>query len=222
MNPLLAPPARRYLEAQLDGDRVQALRIVVNDALVRGVGAPDLHLEVIQAAQYEIGRLWQDTKIDTAQEHVATAISQFVMSYLAHYFPRVCRNGKKVLIGCIEGELHEMGPRMCTDFLEMVGFDVRFFGASLPTTSLMAMIERENPDLVGLSVTVAFNLLPLQRAVAEMRARFGAKLKIAAGGQAVLMAPLITKHLGLLSLGKDAREMANAALSLLLPPAGAA
>jgi methanogenic corrinoid protein MtbC1 len=44
-------------------------------------------------------------------------------------------SGKVVTLACVEGELHEVGARMASDFLEMAGFDVRFLGANVPTCS---------------------------------------------------------------------------------------
>src|SRR5689334_16859803 len=96
---------RRYLEAQLSGDRMQALGVLV-DAALAGATIAELLILVVQAAQHEIGRLWQENQLSIAEEHVATAISQFVMAYLFRHFPRQPRNAKKVLIGCVEGELH--------------------------------------------------------------------------------------------------------------------
>lgn len=222
MDQPLDPLARRYLDAQLEGDRMQALQVILDDALMSGMAIPDVHLQIIQPAQHELGRLWQDKQLIVAQGQVATAISRFVMAYLVHSFPREPRNGKKVLIGCVEGELHELGPLMCTDFLEMVGFDVRFFGSNVPTTYLLELIEQERPDLLGLSVSSTVNLLSLQRAVDQIRATFGDGLKIAAGGQAVLLAPLTVAQLGVLQPGKNARELADAARQLLLGHSDAA
>lgn len=216
MDQTLDPIARRYLEAQLEGDRMHALQVILDDALRSGMAVPDVHLRIIQAAQHELGRLWLDRHIIVAQGCVATAISRFVMNYLVHSFPREPRNGKKVLIGCVEGEIHELGPLMCTDFLEMVGFDVRYFGSNVPTSYLLELIERERPDLLALSVSSTVNLLSLQRAVDQIRAAFGDELKIAAGGQAVLLAPFTVAQLGVLQPGKNARELADAARRLLL------
>src|SRR4051812_28782728 len=103
---------QRYLEVLLEGDRVQALRLIVDYALANGVSIPELYLHVIHPTQVELGRLWEDDKVTVTEEHIGTRISDFVMSSLSTYLPRGPRNGKKILIGCVEGERHEMGPRL--------------------------------------------------------------------------------------------------------------
>lgn len=214
--------AGRYLEAQLAGDRARALSLVMDEGVSRGIGALELHLEVIQAAQHEIGRLWQENRISIAQEHVATAISQLVLSHLYGHLPRVTPHGHKVLIACVEGELHDMGPRIAADFLEASGFDVRFLGASVPTQSLVLMAEKESPSLVALSASLTFNLPALRAAVAALRKRFGALLPIAVGGHAVAWSPGIEEELGLPSFGTDAPALVRTARRLLGLPAEAA
>lgn len=211
---------QRYLDSLLEGDRRRALRVLVDSALANEVSVPDLYLHVLQPGQLELGRLWQTDKITIAEEHIGTRISQFVMSYLSRYLPCGPRNGRKVVIGCVEGELHEMGPRMCAEFLEAAGFDVRFFGAGVPTASLIHMLERKTPDLLGLSVTVDANVGRLRAAVLRIHARFGERLPIAIGGQAVNAEPSLAEQLGVLAPGEDAREATRTLLELLAVPLG--
>ena len=197
----------RYLAAQIKGDRAQALRLVLDDGLAKGIAAPDLHLSVIQPAQYEIGRLWQENRLTIAEEHVATAISQLVMSHLYPHLPREKPNGKRVFVACVEGELHDMGTRIAADFLEMAGFDVKLLGASVPTDSLVAQVEKERPQMVALSASLSFNLPAMRKAVTRLREAVGDQVVLAIGGGAVAWSPGIEAQLGLTSFGTDARAL---------------
>ncbi len=60
---------RKFVAAQLAGDRREALRLVVEDGVRRGARVLDLQARVIRAAQSEIGVLWQRNQISIAQEH---------------------------------------------------------------------------------------------------------------------------------------------------------
>src|SRR5262249_4416722 len=99
--PALGELRARYLAAQLAGSRREALRLVLDEGLARGVPALDVELEVIQEAQREIGRLWQENAITVAEEHMATAISHMALSHLYEHAPRASTNGKKVLVACV-------------------------------------------------------------------------------------------------------------------------
>ncbi len=216
MQPVLESPSsvsdnltaltQRYLAAQLAGDRREALRLLVDEGLLRGIPLQDIHLKVIQSAQYEIGRLWQENRISVAQEHLATAISQLALSHLYRHLPRDPSNGKVVMLACVEGELHEVGARVASDFLEMAGFDVRFLGANVPTSHLVRMVREQTPHLLALSITMTYHLPALRTALEQVRAA-APKLPIAVGGLAFSWVPGLEKDLNVAFHGRDAREL---------------
>jgi methanogenic corrinoid protein MtbC1 len=205
---------QRYLAAQLAGDRREALRLLVDEGLLRGVPLQDIHLKIIQPAQYEIGRLWQENRISVAQEHLATAISQLALSHLYRHLPRDPSNGKVIMVSCVEGELHEVGARMASDFLEMAGFDVRFLGANVPTSHLVQMVKQQTPDLLALSVSMTYHLPALRTALDQVRTA-APRLPIAVGGLAFSWVPGLERELGVSFHGKDARELVASACRTL-------
>jgi MerR family transcriptional regulator, light-induced transcriptional regulator len=205
---------QRYLAAQLAGDRREALRLLVDEGLLRGIPLQDIHLKVIQPSQYEIGRLWQENRISVAQEHLATAISQLALSHLYRHLPRDPSNGKVVMVSCVEGELHELGARMASDFLEMAGFEVRFLGANVPTSHLVRMVREQTPDLLALSVSMTYHLPALRTALDQVRA-VAPRLPLAVGGQAFTWVPGLERELGVSFHGKDARELVASACRTL-------
>lgn len=210
----LALLLRRYLAAQLAGDRQEALRLLVEEGLMRGVPLPDIHLQIIQPAQYEIGRLWEEGHISIAQEHQATAITQLALAHLYRHLPREAPNGKVVMVSCVEGELHEVGANMASDFLEMAGFDVRFLGANLPTTLLVRHVLERPPDLLVLSITMPYHLPALRAAVEQVHAILP-RLPLAAGGRAFHWEPALAKELEVSFHGQDARELVASARRML-------
>jgi methanogenic corrinoid protein MtbC1 len=160
----------RYLRAQLTGDRREAVRLVVEDGLALGRDVLELQTAVIQAAQREIGALWQRNEVTIAQEHMATAISQLALAALferAILHPRIDR---AILIACVDGELHDLPARIVADILDLSGFDVKFVGASVPHDHLVELVRKERPDGVGLSVTMSFNLPSARVAIGRLRA----------------------------------------------------
>lgn len=213
--PVLAELRARYLAAQLAGRRREALRLVLDEGIARGVSALDLELEVIQEAQREIGRLWQENTITVAQEHMATAISQMALSHLYEHAPRAVTNGKKVMVACVEGEEHDFPARLVADALDLAGFDVRYLGANVPTESLLAAVERERPDLLALSATMTFNVPALRDAAARVRAATDGKLPLAVGGGACRWMAGLPDALGADATARDARELVDAAKRLL-------
>ena len=179
----------RYLAAQLAGDRQEALRLVMEEGIGAGVTMPEIVLQVLQPAQYEIGRLWEENRISVAQEHLGTAITQLVLAHLYPHLPRDPRRNRTALVATVEGELHDMGARVTADFLEMAGYDVRYLGASVPADHLVSMIAEEKPDLLALSTTIPTHLPMLERTVARVCEATGGELPILLGGRAFANVP---------------------------------
>jgi MerR family transcriptional regulator, light-induced transcriptional regulator len=213
----MSPLTERYVRAQLAGERSAALA-VVKEALAAGLSVPRVHLELIQAAQYEIGRLWETNQISIAEEHQATAISQLALATLYDQLPRAPRNGKRVLLACVEGELHDMGSRIVADFLEMEGFEVRLLGANVPAASLAERVTAEAPDLVALSATMSFHLQALEQAIAAIRATARGQVPILVGGRAFSWATGAAARLDVQGFAADAVELAAEARRLTKVP----
>ncbi|HET9957006.1 MAG TPA: cobalamin-dependent protein [Polyangiaceae bacterium] len=210
---MMSPLAERYLQAQLDGSRAEALAVVM-EALHQGMTVPKIHLEIVQAAQYEIGRLWETNSISIAVEHQATAISQLALSNLYDRLPRAPTKGKRVLLACVEGELHDMGSRIAADFLEMDGFEVRLLGANVPAVSLAERVEHYRPHLVALSATMTFHLPALESAIAHIRASNQRNVPILVGGRAFSWGEAIAERLDVQGFGGDAEQLVREARRL--------
>lgn len=198
----------RYLRAQLAGDRREAVRLVVEDGLGRGARVLDLQAHVIQAAQDEIGRLWQQNRVTIAQEHMASAISQLSLAALFERATPSKPLGKRLVLACVEGELHDLPARIVADFLELEGFEVRYLGADVPTDDLIRLLEADPPDLIGLSVTMSFNVPALRAAVSRIRAAsVVGERPIFAGGHALRWSSNLAAELGVTAAGATPAEV---------------
>jgi len=188
----------------------------MEESIGRGNPVLDLHLQVIQQAQREIGRLWEQNSIDVAQEHQATAVSQLALAHLYQQSMRRPAVGKSVLVACVEGELHDVGARICADVLDLHGFAVRFLGANVPTDCLLGFVERTRPDLVALSVTLPVHL-PSARAVVEaLRGRL--TVPLAVGGRALDAPGAREAWQDVAIFGGDALELLRSARNILGVP----
>lgn len=202
----------KYLRAQLAGDRREAVRIVIDEGLGCGASINELQIDVIRSAQVETGRLWQLNQLSVAQEHMVTAISSSALSALMERAPAARPNGKKVVVACVEGEQHELAARLAADMLELGGFDLRFLGGDVPHDHLMSMVRQENPDLVGLSVTMLYNLQSLRVAVAMLRTVTSAP--ICAGGYAITWSRPVADDLQIHAAGSSLDEIIGLASRL--------
>ena len=62
-------------------------------------------------------------------------------------------NGPRVVVGCPAGESHELGAQVVAYQCAMRGCQVYYLGPNVPLADLRTFCERQNPDLVLLSIT---------------------------------------------------------------------
>ena len=146
--------------------------------------------------KFKIGALWESNRISVAQEHAGTAVCQYVLAELYNRMPApATRRGRAVVTG-VEGEYHQVGANLVADALESDGWDVRFLGVNTPRAGVLEALADHQADVLGVSVTMLFNVAMARRLIREARERMGAKLTVIAGGAAFRAAPKLWREIG--------------------------
>jgi methanogenic corrinoid protein MtbC1 len=206
---------KKYLDALLAGQKNVASRLIL-DAVKKGSDIRDIYLEVFQRSQYEIGRLWCMNKISVAQEHYSSAATQLIMSQLYPYIFASKKIGRSLIAACVNSELHEIGIRMVADFFEIAGWDTYYMGANTPDSSIIEAMERIDPDVVAISVTMPFHQSLLKKTIATVRASDpDNRVKIIVGGHALNVSKDLWKQLGADGYADNAEEAVLVANKLL-------
>ncbi|MEO8255872.1 MAG: cobalamin-dependent protein [Acidobacteriota bacterium] len=192
----LAQARDLYLQAAIKGERRAAAGVALQ-ALKQTADVVDLYVDLFQSSQYEVGRLWETNRITVAEEHMATAITQYVMAQVYQEVEPVAPTAGRMLVTGIDGELHQIGPNMVADVFELRGWDVRFLGTNMPHAGILQAIEEHRPDVVGISATMLFSLPKVIRLVGDIRERFAlSPPRIIVGGRAFLATPALCQELG--------------------------
>ena len=160
-----------YVSSILNGRRLRAQSLVL-DALHSGLSIRQVYLDVFQPALYEIGSLWERGQISIAKEHLATAITQSILSRVYADVSLDIRDEQSAIVACLAGNQHEIGPRMLADFLQMAQFNTRFLGANTPLHSLIEYIDEVKPDVIGLPASTEDHVLAVRDAIGHLRADF--------------------------------------------------
>ncbi len=172
-----------YLQEILAGKRKHALELIM-DAYRSGYPIPGIYMDVFQEALYEIGRLWETNQITVADEHMGTAITQYVMSNLYQHLEISDEQRGKLVMTGVQGELHQVGANMVADILEADGWDVLFLGTNVPPEGVVQSIRQHGADLFGISSTMLFNIPKVIQLVDAVRREFGDSVRIMLGGGA--------------------------------------
>lgn len=166
------PEMATFQTALLSSNHQQAHRILQH-AMDAGHSLVDFELHVVQPALYDIGEKWQANQVSVAQEHMATAIAQAVMSVGLQKSQMQASTGKRVLLACVAGNNHAVGLQMVADAFLLAGWDVQYLGADVPNASLMEQVAQWKPDLIGLSVSFPQHVRVARAFITQLAQAFG-------------------------------------------------
>jgi methanogenic corrinoid protein MtbC1 len=177
--------AAAYLMAILEGDRRRALQTLTGAARgPQAIPARDIYTRVLHPVQVELGRMWHLGETSIAIEHFSTATTQMAMTLLLDMLEHKPRNGKVVIAASVEGNAHDLGVRMVSDFLEAEGWKAVYLVPSVPPEDLAIGALDFQADLLALSATIPTQLAAIGSSIAAVRAQRDARAKILVGGTA--------------------------------------
>jgi methanogenic corrinoid protein MtbC1 len=187
--------ALSYLQKVLSGAAVDATNELLR-AVDAGLPVTSAYLEVLIAAEREIGRLWHSAQVSVAEEHMVTSAIQRTMAVILQRTPATAANGKTAIVAAIEKNAHDVGLRAAADLYQLAGWRSIFLGADVPQEDLLSMLDVFAADVLLLGVTLAPQLPRAGETIRAVRERFERRVQIIVGGAAFDEAPVLWKALG--------------------------
>lgn len=170
----------KYSNFVFTGDKISAIKLF-KDIASSDIEIKDIYKYILQPFQLELGNLWHGNKINVAQEHFSTAVSQVAMSLLYDRIFDTPKNNKIFLGTCVQGELHEFGIRMICDYMEYRGWNTYYLGANMSHSSIVKMINDKRPDVIAISCSMMFNVSKVQELIETIKSS-GISTPITVGG----------------------------------------
>jgi 5-methyltetrahydrofolate--homocysteine methyltransferase len=124
--------------------------------------------------------------------------------YLKDNFPgQRTAQGGAVVIGTVEGDIHDIGKNIVSALLENHGFRVLDLGKSVPAQAFLEAARREKADVVALSALMTTTMVEMPRVIELLRQELPG-VKVIVGG-AVVTAEY-AREIGADGYGADAVE----------------
>jgi len=136
-----------------------------------------------------------------------TAISDIVKPRMVEQ--AATENLGKIVIGTVEGDIHDIGKDVVVFMLDLSGFEVTDLGVDVPPAKFVEAVRETGAKIVGLSgfLTLAYN--PMKDTVAALKGAGLNNVKVMIGGGQI--DDQIRKYTGADAYGRDA--MAAVALA---------
>ncbi|NCA67459.1 MAG: cobalamin-binding protein [Clostridia bacterium] len=161
----------------------------------------DIYTKILERSLNELKCNLKDKKICIWKEHVRSSIVRTILECAYPYIVKLRQklfNGERhgtAVIVCPDGEYHEIGARMASDFFMLAGFDSIYVGSSTPKEEFIYAINEIRPKILALSVTNYYNIISAKRTIAAVCAIAEVRPLIVVGGNAFVNNPDI-KEIG--------------------------
>ncbi len=196
--------ANALVEAMADMREEEALRLA-REMLDRGVN-PLAILDDCREAMTVVGKNFSAGKCFVPElifaGEMLREISEMVKPRLADAAPTKKKEGR-ILIGTVEGDIHDIGKNIVTFMLDVNGFDVQDLGVDVPVATIIEAVKDFKPHMIGLSgfLTLAYDPMKYTvQALADAGLRDRVKVMIG-GGQ---IDEIVRQYTGADAYGKDA------------------
>lgn len=118
------------------------------------------------------------------------------------------------MIGTVKGDIHDIGKNLVAMLMEGAGFTVIDLGIDVPAEKFVEAIEKENPDIVGMSALLTVTMQEMESVIKAIEeAGLRKKVKIMIGGAPVTQE--FADKIGADAYGEDARDAVEKARYLL-------
>lgn len=129
-----------------------------------GTPVVDLFDRVFAPVLHRVGDEWATGDIMTGDEHRMSLSVRDWVNRVRHRIPHPCCHAAAV-VGCVPGELHELGAMMVRVVLESAGWSVVYLGADVPASQFGSQQQKLKADLVCISLLHPHGLPDARRVV---------------------------------------------------------
>ena len=188
---------RLFHEKIMEGDRV-GIEVLTKEATSKGVTAGTIIDEYLMPAMAEVGRLYEEGEYFIPEMLMSARAMQASMAILK---PLIVGDEVKtvgrVVIGTVEGDLHDIGKTLVGMILESAGFEVHDLGVDVKPEKFVAAVRNLKPRIVGMSAMLTTTMVAMERVIEALKeAGLRDKLIVMVGG-----APLTAEFVA--SIGAD-------------------
>jgi 5-methyltetrahydrofolate--homocysteine methyltransferase len=195
--------SKKLINAIADMKEEEALKLVRK--MVAEGTAPMIILDAAREAMAIIGERYEKGTYFLPELMLAgemlTQIAEVIKPELAK-MPAIKRHGK-VLMGTVEGDIHDIGKNIVSFMLDVNGFDVRDLGVDVSPQRFVEAVREFEPQGVGLSGFLALAFDAMKNTVEAIQAaglRDSVKIMIG-GGQ---ITEDVRRYTGADAFGRDA------------------
>lgn len=162
----------------------RGMQAAVDNALIAGMPPSDV-IAGIKKGFEEIGRRYEAGEYFLSELIMAGETAKTAIETLKPHFQKTARDGlEKVVIGTVEGDLHDIGKNLVGIILLSSGFDVYDLGIDVKSADYVKKVKETGAKILGLSALLTTTMLNMGVIIEDLKkAGLREKVKVIIGGQ---------------------------------------
>lgn len=190
----------------IEGDEERAV-LLAKRALEEGIDPAFAIENGFAKGMNEVGRLFENLEIFLPQVILsAEAMARGIEVFQAHLQSKGTMSpGKRVVLGTIQGDVHDIGKNIVRIMLECNGFVVYDLGRDVAVSHFVEKVRELQPHIVGVSALMTTTMVHMPRLIESLKEEgLRERVKVMVGGAPVL--PDWASLIGADGCGKSAME----------------
>jgi 5-methyltetrahydrofolate--homocysteine methyltransferase len=195
-------------QSVIDGDMLRAQKLVKQALAKQTPPGQILKLGLISAME-EVGRRFECGEFFVPEMLVSARAMKSGLALLRPFLvtAKIEPIGK-VVIGTVQGDLHDIGKNLVSMMLEGAGFEVIDLGTDVSAEQYVAAVREHQPHLVGCSALITTTMPYMQDVIQALKqAGLREQVKVMVGG-----APITEKYAAEIGADGYAQDAAAAAI----------
>lgn len=164
---------KQFAEALSNHDKNRCVDLILGVLKEDRITIPEIYENILAPSLATIASNDKEQEIAIWEEHIRSGIVRTIVELCFPYVKKIQSEQSvdkpKAIVFCQEEEYHELGARMSTDFLTLLGFDAVFIGANTPKEEVYKAVKALKPVLVSISVTGFYHLSKIEKMIAELK-----------------------------------------------------
>ncbi|MDD6647969.1 MAG: corrinoid protein [Firmicutes bacterium] len=207
---------QKAFEAIVEADEDMAVE-VLDAGAAEGITAVDLLQEGFSKGMNELGDQFSRGEIFLPELIFATEVMKVVTDRVDEELAAKGDAGTekgKIVIGTVEGDVHDIGKGICVSMLKASGFEVYDLGREVPADTFIEKAEEVGADIIGTSALLTTTMTVQQELENKLNEK-GIRDKYATmvGGSPVTKR--WAEKIGATAYSEDASECCQVALDIL-------
>ncbi len=189
---------------------------LVQEALDSGLPPLEILQQGVVPGITKAGELWKANQYFLPDVILAADAFKAGMAPLEPQLKKT-RGGQtngKIVIGVVEGDMHDLGKSLVIAMLTSAGFEVIDLGINVPLNTFIQTVKEQKPAIVGMGAYMTTTMLEMKAVIAELEKQgLRDSVKVLVGG--VPTSQEFADEVGADAWGKDALDTLAKARQLM-------